>query len=470
MKSLIAVLTTLSLLLATCAGTFTSTAQSTDIQDPFEPGKGFTRRMPPSAVIGSTPERKAAWDALTPEQKEAVLTEYHTIIENLQNERSPEGRTEVDSTLAFAADNGQRLLVTAKAREVSKGTRESESAQTATPCFDCEPCPECEPNPCLIDPSLCEPLPTPTPTPTPTPSPTPTKAARDADLDGLPDRFENTVADAFTPFYHISAGERSGTGFATFGNFVPQTVQQVFGPVPPISYFRVKPAGFRADTNGNQWGFLQLDYLTLWNRDDGLATGGLCENLSLSLGLAGYSVSQILPAITNHPLDNERSAVLIAAPVSSPNTYNFDAQSYKAYLFFTAAHEDTFVDQSRILSPSQPVPAGHHIELGLSLSKHGTYHFNPDRLPMMPDYIILASYATLDFLYIFGHINGLLYLALLHVLDVTYFGCVIERFHEQGGMFAGTRINVGDLNIPLNNSSFIRDTQLTKKLSKMFNF
>src|SRR5215207_7622472 len=119
MKSLIAVLTTLSLLLATCASTFTSTAQTTNIQDPFEPGKGFTRKMPASAVIGSTPERKAAWDALTPEQKETALTSLQTIIENLRNERQQEGRTELDSTLAFTDDNGQRLLVTAKAREVS---------------------------------------------------------------------------------------------------------------------------------------------------------------------------------------------------------------------------------------------------------------------------------------------------------------------------------------------------------------
>jgi hypothetical protein len=474
MKSLITVLTTLSLLLATYAGTFTSTAQTTNIQDPFESGKGFTRKIPPSAVIGSTPERKAAWDALTPEQKETALTEYRTVIENLRNERQQEARTDVDSTLAFTDDNGQRLLMTANAREVSRSKVETESALTPTSCFDCEPCLECEPIPCLINPSSCEPVPSPTPTPTPTatpsPSPIPTKTRGDADQDGLPEKFEITVADAFTPFYHVSAGERSGTGFATFGNFVPQTVQQVFGPVPPISYFRVKPVGFRTDANGNQWGFLQLDYLTLWNRDDGLATGGLCEGLSLSLGLAGYSVSQILPAITDHPLDNERSAVLIAAPVSSPNTYNFDPQSYKAYLFFTAAHEDTFADQSRILSPSQPVPAGHHIELAFSLSKHGTYHFNPDWLPMVPTYIIFATYAAIDFLYMFGHINDLLYLALLHIADITYFACVVERFHEQGGVFAGTRINVGDLNIPTNNSSFIRDTQLTKKLSKMFIF
>ncbi|HEU4710954.1 MAG TPA: hypothetical protein VFS76_05280 [Pyrinomonadaceae bacterium] len=470
MKSLITVLTTLSLLLATCAGSFTSTAQLTNLQDPFEAGNGFTRKLPPNAVIGSTPERKAAWDSLTPEQKETVLTEYRTIIENLQNERQQEGRREVDSTLAFTDDNGQRLLVTAKAREVSKSNVEAESAQTSTPCFDCEPCPECEPNPCLINPSSCEPVPSPTPTPAPTPSPTPSKMGRDADQDGLPEKFENTVASAFTPFYHVSAGERSGTGFASFGNFVPQTVQQVFGPVPPISYFRVKPAGFRTDANGNQWGFLQLDYLTLWNRDDGLATGGLCEGLSLSLGFAGYTVSQILPAITDHPLDNERSAVLIAAPVSSPNTYNFEPQAYKAYLFFTAAHEDTLVDQSRILSPSQPVPAGHHIELAFSLSKHGTYHFNPDWLPMMPDYIIFATYATLSFLYMFGYISGWEYLAYLYIADITYFVCVVERFHEQGGVFAGTHINVGDLNIPTNNSNFIRDTQLTRKLSKMFNF
>lgn len=479
MKRLITVLTILSLLLATSAGSFTSTAQSgTKIQDPFEAGKGFTGKMHPSAVIGSTSERQAAWEGLTPEQKATLLEKFRTIVEKSKQEISQETRKDVDSTLAFTDDNGQRQLVTAKTREVSRANVETEALEEPVTCFDCVPCPECEPNPCLINPSLCDPPPSPTPTPsatpTPTPNPTPTPPhtrGRDEDEDGLPETFENAVADAFTPFYHVSAGERPGTGFATFGNFVPQTVQQSFGSVPPISNFRVKPLGFRTDANGNQWGFVQLDYLTLWNRDDGLAIGGLCETgLSVSLGLAGYSISQILPAITDHALDNERSAVLIAAPTIRSNRYNLNPQAYKAYLFFTAAHEDTFTDQSWLIAPSQPVPAGLHIELGFSVSKHGTYTFNPDYLPLVPGYVMFATYATLDFLYFYGYISYWEYLSYLFLADTTYFTCLVDRFHEQGGVFAVTRINVGDVNIPLNNSNFIRDTELTTKLRKVFHF
>src|SRR2546426_39267 len=43
----------------------------------------------------------------------------------------------------------------------------------------------------------------------------------DDDADGLMDSFENAVADAFTPFYHISAGELPGTGFAVHADSVP---------------------------------------------------------------------------------------------------------------------------------------------------------------------------------------------------------------------------------------------------------
>lgn len=483
MKRITSVLTTLSLLLTICAGSFTTIAQQpNEIQDPFDAGKNFTRKMHPSAVIGSTPERKAAWERLTPEQQAQAIERFRGIIEDVKKkalaDKPEQKRTAVDSTLAFTDKTGKRLLVKAKTKEVGKPGVEI----APMICFDCDP------DPCIIHPSLCEPDPTPTPTPTPnptaTPTPTPTpnptatptptpspQSGTDADLDGLPESFENSVADQFTPYYHVSAGEQVGIGFATFGNFVPQTVQQVFPSVPPISNFRVKPAGFRTDAYGNQWGYLQLDYLTLWNRDNGLAIGGLCEaGLSVSLGLAGYSFSQILPALTDHPLDNERSAVLIAAPVSGYNTYNLNPLAYSAYQFFTAAHEDTFTDQSLLFSPSQPVPAGLHIELGFSLSKHGTYPFNPDYLPLVPYYIIYSTYATIDFLYWYGYISYYEYLAYLFTADSAYFACAVERFNEQGGIYALPRTNVGELNNPINNSNFIQDTELTNKLSKVFIF
>lgn len=439
MRILITILTMLSLLLTMCAGSFTSTAQQqNNLQDPFAPGQVFARNLHPSAVIGSTPERRAAWEGLTPEQQSKALAEFRTMIEDLKEQNLAAMRsqmpTDFDLTLAFTGDNGQRLLLPAKAQEESGTSVETESLQK--------------------------------------PEPSQTRSvSKDTDLDGLPQFFESAVADAFTPFYHISAGERSGTGFATFGNFVPQTVQQVFGSVPPISNYRVKPVGFRTDANGNQLGYLQLDYLTLWNRDDGLILGWFCEMcLSNSLDLAGFSISDIVSALTDHRLDNERSAVLIAAPVSGPNIYNLDPQAYKAYQFFTVAHEDTFTEVRIRIFPNQPVPAGRHIELGLSLSKHGTYPFNPDYFPILPSYIIISTYLMLDFLLAVGIIHYDEYLIYLFMADTAYFTCVVEHFQDQGGMFAATRINVGDVNNPINNSGFIQDTELRKKLSKMLSF
>lgn len=485
MKRLISIFTTLSLLLALYAGHSTTPAQQSNTgRDHFKSRRNF--KTHPKAVIGSTPERRAAWEKLSPEQQAKVLEKFSTIIQEAKAKAAKEKRGQkpevIETELAFTDKDGKRQIVKGKEREASRSPADSQTSESLR-CFDCEPCIECEPDPCLNNPSLCEPDPclsnpslcqpdpTPTPTPVPTPTPIPTPTGADADGDGLPESFENTVADAFTPFYHVSTGEQPGTGFARFGDFVPQTIQQVFNPIPPISHFRVKPVGFRSDAYGNQWGFLQLDYLTLWNRDDGLAIGGFCEaNLSIALGLAGYSFSQLLPVLTNHTLDNERSAVLVAAPVSGYNTYNLDPMAYYAYRYFTAAHEDTFTDQSQLFSPSQPVPAGWHIELAFSRSKHGTYPFNPDYLPLVPWYVIYSTYATLDFLYYNYYISDYEYFAYLYIADSAFYTCAVERFGDQGGTYAGTRINVGEPSNPINGSNFIRDTELSTKLMKQFVF
>jgi hypothetical protein len=174
----------------------------------------------------------------------------------------------------------------------------------------------------------------------------------DADGDGLPDAFENQLADAFAPDYHVSAGEPDH--FATFNDLsASQTIQRVFGATPPINYFRVTPLGFRtSSTSGTQ--------------------------LAFSLGLVGISSDVLLPIITSHNLDNERSAILVAAPTQGYNVYNTDPQAYKVYEYYTAAHENTFWDQSLdlYLVPAQPAPT--HLPLWLSRSKHATYPGNPD--------------------------------------------------------------------------------------------
>lgn len=280
----------------------------------------------------------------------------------------------------------------------------------------------------------------------------------DADIDGLPDSFENNLANGFTPFYYVSGGENAGTGFARFNNSVPQTVSQVFGSTPPISHFRVKPLGFFNRNDGIQYGLIQIDYLTLWNKDDGLAGGsGLCILNPLVVPLE----------LTSHNLDNERSALLVAAPLSN-STYNLNLQNYKLYEVCTAAHEGTFFDQSRYYNLTTPYPIDSHIKLALSRSKHGTYAFNPNLVRLFPQYVIYGTYSDINFLYSNGIINYYEYLAYLFVADQTFLYCIVERFQDQGGVFANTRINIGELNQPLNGSNFIKDTELTNKLNRLF--
>lgn len=290
--------------------------------------------------------------------------------------------------------------------------------------------------------------------------------AVDGDLDGLDDGFESKVASLFTPLYFVSTGERSGTGFARFGDFLPQTVTQTFPAVPPISHYRVHPLGFANDATGTQFGFLEVDYLTLWNRDDGLSIGGDCRFFaSLLGGVTGFAILQLADAIDQgHDLDNERSAVLVAAPTSGFQ-YNTSPTAYALYSFYTAGHEGTFFDTSAFGFPSPPVPAGNHLIEALSRSKHATYTFNPDHLPLFPSFFIADVNFTLSDLYFAGFLTFDDYSFYLAVSDFVFFSCVVEHFGDQGGTTAGTNINVGEIDHTLNGSGFINGGQLRDKLS-----
>lgn len=290
----------------------------------------------------------------------------------------------------------------------------------------------------------------------------------DADADGLPDDFENQVADFFTPIYHVSAGERAGTGFATFYDAVPQQVRDVYNPyVPPspISHYRVTPLGFATNAYGVQYSVAQIDYLTLWNRDDGPDADADCYIL---LGLLGFSAVEIARILTDHAIDNERPAILVAAPTSN-YAFNTDPSAYSAYAVFTTAHEDEFLfDQSRVRFPDYPIPAGSHVNLWLSRSKHGTFTFHPEHYPMFRLQIILATLSEIDFMYAFGWITEFEYLLIAYAADAVFFSCFVEHFSEIGGAFSGLRINVGELTLPINGSSFILDEKLRDKLNKRF--
>jgi hypothetical protein len=273
----------------------------------------------------------------------------------------------------------------------------------------------------------------------------------DSDLDQLPDKFERRLANAFTPFYHTSGGEVNV--FATFADQATLTVATLGQATPPISHYRVTPIGF---TNGT--GFLQIDYLTIWNRDNGLSISTTCAIMSAGLGLT-------LDGLASHEFDEERSAVLVGAPVQG-DSYSTDVGAYKAYDFYLAAHEGVLpFDHSGYIEPSNPASAGSHIELSLSRSKHATYPFNPNKSPIFRGEIIEITYAQINAAHAEGKIDDITYDALLYAATTVFFECIVERFRDQGGAYAGTRINVGELNKPLNGCSWINDPRIRSKLT-----
>jgi hypothetical protein len=57
------------------------------------------------------------------------------------------------------------------------------------------------------------------------------------------------------------------------------------------------------------------------------------------------------------------------------------------------------------------------------------------------------------------------WLALQYALDVSFFSCIVERFSDSGGTFAPTRINIGEVNQPINGSHFIQGGELQQKMN-----
>ncbi|MFB3905928.1 MAG: hypothetical protein ACE15E_20975 [Acidobacteriota bacterium] len=197
-------------------------------------------------------------------------------------------------------------------------------------------------------------------------------------------------------------------------------MQTVFPPIPPILHYRVKPMGGVYDQQGQLWGFLKIDYLTLWNRDDGLDVGWTCStNLGFLLGLVGLGSSYFMDGLKAHDIDDERSAVLVAAPgaywsYEEGIKYNLTSSAYLAFDYFAAAHEDEPTDKSTYFTPSEPQPAGTHLYLYLTRSKHATYFGNdsdtPDHEPLIPGDVIAAVYIAIDGLYLSGAIDYWTYL------------------------------------------------------------
>ena len=295
-------------------------------------------------------------------------------------------------------------------------------------------------------------------------------ATYDADADGLPNDFENRVADFFTPFYKVSTGEPNN--FATFADTPDLTVSQIFNPYfppSPTSSFRVTPYNI-GYLNNQLVGVLRVDYLTFWDRDSGLAGGGFCY-------AAPFGLEFILSGLYAHEKDYERSAVLIAAPTVN-GTFNTDPNAYSLYYMYTAAHEFSPTEQVTYVDFSgSPAPATQgHVPLALTRSKHGTYPFNPDYLPLIPSWIIndvlwqIESYCNCYYdPYCYYDLNREIQCAILYSTAYSFFfDCVVERYGETAGRFAGLRSNVGELHAPINNSRYILSPQISRQFNTPF--
>jgi hypothetical protein len=397
----------------------------------------YNQHLPAQAVVGSTPQRQAAYNSLTPQQRQAInakvqpymqagfvqaLLQHQSTISNqdlLVHAPGLDGATNHGVSAALGLTN--QVTVAG-----STGTNYSVALYpTAQSAFPANPLSGQE-------------------------------TGADLDHDGLPDTFENQLAASFTPSYHVSASEPDN--FATFLNSVPETVSQRLGP-NPFSYFRVEPLTFAANSNGVEYGFIRIDYLTLWDHDSGLAVSGTCDAfMGVAGGILGIDLINLVGILSGHDLDDEHSAVLVAAPTIN-GAFNLDFTQYVAVSYFTAAHEGTVFDHSVFSNPATPVPANAHILLGLSLNKHSTYTFNPDGLPLFPDEVIGAYYTIITALYDEGIICDFEYEYLLYVGDTVFYECVIEHFNEQGGTFASSQVNVGEpaAGSTLNNAGFILD-------------
>ena len=312
-------------------------------------------------------------------------------------------------------------------------------------------------------------------------------SSADSDGDGLTDAFEAAIASDLALYYHISAGEHTGTGFATFLDQTTEVANQVFGSTPPIVNYAVTPYGFATDNSGHEYAAVRIDYLTLWNRDDGLEVNGntaCIAGLAAELGpLFGFTTTQILQGVGGHVNDNERSALLAYAPTTN-NQLVQDPTKYKLGGVYLAAHESTVFDHSEYYYPTGPFSTwpsvvaadgtSPHGEVFISRAKHSTYAQNPAGQSIVPYYQQAIVY---------GVLLGFLGDCIANAYDdqdvfvciieysiyageaATVFGCISESFTEQGGSFANRTINVGEPNDPLNGAHYILDPSLEPKLT-----
>jgi hypothetical protein len=401
------------------------------------------KKMPSQAVFGSTPDRLAAYNNFTPDQRHAINVRIQSYFQSKFQQAMAQRQSNINSQDLMVHSPGlEGILQHIASSELNLdsmiGFDNGSGSSSMMPLYPAS-AGALAPNP-----------------------PAGQITGDDLDHDGLPDNFENQLSDLFKPSYHVSRGEPDN--FATFANSVPMTVQQRLGP-NPFSYFRVKPLGFTSTTASPghpsvEFGIVQIDYLTLWDHDSGLDVSALCDGLiAVCADVLGVDLINLVGLLSGHDLDDEHAAALVVAPTLSPGQYNFDPTQYSAINYYTAAHEGTITDHSAFIDPGFAVPAGAHIKLWLSRNKHSTYDFNPDGFPIIPFELIFAYYATISDLFDAQVIGPDEYLYLLYVGDTVFFACVIEHMSDQGGVYASQSVNVGEPppgNV-LNNAGFILD-------------
>ncbi len=300
----------------------------------------------------------------------------------------------------------------------------------------------------------------------------PPRQAEDRDRDGLSDYFESHLAEAFAPTYYVSGGEVNN--FAKFSGRLPLNVAERLGQTPYVHY-RVKFLGYFNDPRDNrQHNAIKIEYYNLWDYDNGLV-----GNISLC-GLLAETVDKIKAA---HEFDVERSAVLVFAPTIERDQVNGNVGAYGATMYYTAAHEGVpLLDHSFLyFIVGQPIPPGVHIQLALTRSKHASYAFNPDGLPLVPGIIINAvlfeiwrncyrEWTNNDFRF-----RDIICLAALSEAYRTFYGCATEKWDFNGGQLASAMVNVGEpyvdgsLSGPIFGYGFIEDdTERALRLKSKF--
>ena len=292
----------------------------------------------------------------------------------------------------------------------------------------------------------------------------------DDDGDGLPDDFERQLADSFTPAYALSFYEYPWTGMSQMAD-VPYAEFPIatyptyfFLGTTAVSYFRVTP--LRVE---NGLSYLRIDYLEPWNEDDGLAINDACGSDIDILDFFSIFSPSILTGLYGHFLDNERAAFRVVAPAAGDfgDQFNLDPNAYVVDTVFTSAHEGTFFDHS--MEFSFLIYPGEHLALFLTLSKHATYIFWPQGLPLMPDWLIAAIYggvfATCDIIEWLGYDPSVCDL-LFWIADEVVFDCITEKHVFQGFVLArdDLRTNVGELGRDLPGGSYIEVPEVRAQL------